>query len=306
MTGDLHHGAVARIAAAIGGYPEGRDAAALAAMIARVCGAELMLVAVHPDPLFVLPAELGWTAMHEQAEALLRETRDALAPDARIVVETDWLVPRALERVVEREHRDLLVVGSSRQAPVGRVGIGTRTRQLLDSCRCALAVAPRGLAGHRPRPLARIGVAYDGGPESGTALAFAGALAAKAGATLWVRGVVDDRLPTLGWSNRGEEQVLAMWSEQLEPQVQSLRDDARRAAAATGVEVEVDVQRGRPADRLLELSDQVDLLVIGSRRWGGLARVMLGSTGEALMLDAACPLLVVPRPEPRSEHASRA
>jgi nucleotide-binding universal stress UspA family protein len=54
--------------------------------------------------------------------------------------------------------------------------------------------------------------------------------------------------------------------------------------------------RGRPADRLLELCADVDLLVIGSRRWGAVARLMLGSTGEALMHDASCPVLVVPRP----------
>jgi nucleotide-binding universal stress UspA family protein len=39
----------------------------------------------------------------------------------------------------------------------------------------------------------------------------------------------------------------------------------------------------------------MDLLVIGSRRWGPLARLLLGSTGEALARDAGCPLLVAPR-----------
>jgi nucleotide-binding universal stress UspA family protein len=206
-------------------------------------------------------------------------------------------VPRALERVVEREHRDLLVVGSSRHAPAGRVRIGSRTRQLLYDAPCAVAVAPRGLGDQPPPRLTRIGVAYDGQPESAAALSFAGALATRAGAKLWVRGVVDDRLPTLGWSNPAEDEVLAMWEELLEPQVQALREDARRATVATGVDAEVDVQRGRPADPLLELSEQVDLLVIGSRRWGGVARVLLGSTGEALMHDASCSVLAVPRPE---------
>ena len=46
----------------------------------------------------------------------------------------------------------------------------------------------------------------------------------------------------------------------------------------------------------MELGEQVDLLVIGSRRWGAATRVLVGSTGEALLHDAACPVLVVPRP----------
>jgi nucleotide-binding universal stress UspA family protein len=61
--------------------------------------------------------------------------------------------------------------------------------------------------------------------------------------------------------------------------------------------VHTQVTRGRPADALLPFSEQVDLIVIGSRRWGPVARLLLGSTGEALAHDAACALLVVPRPD---------
>jgi len=289
---------IARIAAGVDGYPEGRDAAALASMIARAAGAELMLVAVHPDPMVVLPAEIGWTGMRTEAQRVLRETRDAVAPGARLVVETDWSVPRALERVIQREHRDLVVVGSGRSGPDGHVRIGNRTRQLLSHSRCALAVAPRGLSERPARRLRRIGVGYDGAHESEAALALAGALAVSAGATLQVRAVVDDRLPMVGWQSWTRDQVLAMWDELLAPQIAALLERAQSASEATGAEIEqVDLRRGRPADALIELCQEVDLLVIGSRRWGETARVLLGRTGEALMHDAPAPVLVVPRPE---------
>jgi nucleotide-binding universal stress UspA family protein len=292
---NANSGALARIAVGVDGYPEGRDAAVLGAMIARATGAELMLVAIHPDPLVVVPRELGWTVMHKQAEVLLRETRDAVAPGARIDVETDWSVPRALERVVMREHRDLLVVGSSRGGPEGRVRIGKRTRQLLCDGRCALAVAPRGLSDTTERRLARVGVGYEGGPESRAALSLAGSIAVAAGAKLLVRGVVDDRLPAVGWSQFGRERMPAMWDELLEPAVESLRENAKGAAKGTGADAEVEVLRGSPADALGELCEHVDLLVIGSRRWGAAARALLGSTGETLMHDGSCAILVVPR-----------
>ena len=289
---------IGRIAAGVDGYREGRDAATLASMIAGAAGAELMLVAVHPDPMVVLPAEIGWTAMRKEAERFLRETRDAVAPGARIVVETDWSVPRALERVAQRERRDLVVVGSSRRGPEGRVRIADRTRQLLSHSRCALAVAPRGLSEQPARRLTRIGVGYDGAPESEAALVLAGALAVSAGATLSVRAVVDDRLPMVGWQSAVREQVLEMWDELLAPHIAALLERAQTASEATGAALaEVDVRRGRPADALLELCEQVDVLVIGSRRWGGAARVLLGSTGEALMHEASAAVLVVPRPE---------
>ena len=287
---------IARIAVGVDDYPEGQDAAVLAAMIACFTGAELMLVAVHPEPLVVLPRELGWTAMREQAEALLRKTRDAHAPTARTGVETDWSVPRALERVVTREHRDLLVVGSNRRGPEGRVRIGNRTRQLLYDGKCAVAVAPRGLHQSTERTLANVGVGYEGGPESKKALAVAGDIAAAAGARLLVKGVVYDRTPAVGWSESGRQRVLEMWEELIEPAVDSLREDAEREAKATSADGDVEVVRGDPARVLLELSERVDLLIIGSRRWGATARVLLGSVGEALLHDACCPILVVPRP----------
>jgi nucleotide-binding universal stress UspA family protein len=289
--------AIARIAAGIDGYLEGRDAAALGATIARVVGAELMLVAVHPDPLVPMPPDSGWKALHKQAEALLRKTRDELAPGARIKVETDWSVPRALERVVNHEHRDLLVVGSSRHAPEGQVLIGKRTRQLLCHSLCALAVAPRGLSERPQQRLARVGVGYDGGQESRAALSLAAGLALAAGAKLLTRGVVDDRMPAVGWSGIGGALMVQDWDEVIEQEVRSLGEEAQNSAKATGADAEVEIVRGRPADALLKLSGELDLLVIGSRRWGAVARLMLGSTGEALMHGARCPVLVVPRPQ---------
>ena len=285
------------IAAGVDGYPEGRDAAALGGLLARAADGELLLVAVHPEPLVVLPPELGWTAMREQAEETLGQTRDEVAPGARIVVETDWSVPRALGRVVAREHRNLLVVGSSRRGPQGRVRIGKRTRQLLCHFRCALAVAPRGLSSTPERRLAHVAVGYDGSEESAAALALAGSIAVAARAKLSVRGVVDDRLPGVGWPSLGRDQLMSMWWELTEPLVESLQARAQAAADATGADVTVVVSRGRPADALMELGEQADLLVIGSRRWGAATRVLLGSTGEALLYDAGCPVLVVPRPD---------
>jgi nucleotide-binding universal stress UspA family protein len=282
----------ARIAAAIDGYEAGQDAAALGARIAHATGAELMLVAVHPDPMVVLPEELGWRALHKQAEALLRETRDAVEPAARITVETDWSVARALERVVRREHRDLLAVGSSRAAPAGRVRIGRVTRQLLCHCESALAIAPQGMHAAPDHGFKTIGVGFDGGQESRDALAAAASIAASAGATLRVRGVVDDRIPAVGWSHARQDRILAMWDEVLGPQAQSLDAQAR---AAAGPDATVEALTGDPVEALREFSEEVDLLVIGSRRWGGAERVLLGSTGEGLAHDAACPLLIVPR-----------
>ena len=286
---------IARIATGIDGYPEGRDAAVLASAIARATGADVTLVGVHLDPLVVLPEGLDWKSLEKQTRATLAAVREQLAPHARIVVETDLSVPRALHRVVGRQHSDLLVVGSSRQAPAGRVRIGKRTRQLLCNFDCALAVAPRGIHERAEIAFTRIGVGYDGGPESRAALELAGSIAVGAGAALHVRAVVDDRIPASGLL-AGYGVLLPQWDETIEAEVGAISERATEQARATGANVQVEGLRGRPADSLLDLCEHVDLVVIGSRRWGAIARLMLGSTGEALMHDASCPVLVVPRP----------
>jgi nucleotide-binding universal stress UspA family protein len=286
---------ISRIAVGVDGYAEGRDAAALAGALARATGADAILVAVLGDPVVIPLAGGSWKELHDQAELTLSLARDELVPGGRSMIVTDVSVARALERVVEREHRDLLVVGSTRDAEEGRVRIGRRSRQLIGDAPCALAIAPRGFERDRAYSLQRIGVGYDGGPESEAALALAGSLAGAAGAELSIGAVVDDRIPTFGLSGARGAQIVAEWEQLVTEDVERLRIEAVEAAKRTGVDVRVEAMQGRPATVLLELSEEVDLLVIGSRRWGAVARLVLGSTGEALVHDASCPLLVVPR-----------
>jgi nucleotide-binding universal stress UspA family protein len=150
---------------------------------------------------------------------------------------------------------------------------------------------------HADAQITRVGVGFDGGPESRAALSLARALAREAGVKLVVRGVVDDRMPAVGWAGIGGALVLEDWDEVIEQEVRSLREEAQTAAKTTGADVEVEVLRGRPAEALLKFSGDDELLVIGSRRWGAAARLMLGSTGEALLHDASCPVIAVPRPQ---------
>ena len=287
--------AIARIAAGIDGFPEGRDAAALGHVLAQATGAEMMLVAVHSAALLPAPPELSFRSQRQEAERILREVRESDAPGARTATASDYSVPRALLRVVRRHHCDLLVVGSTREGPEGRVQIGNRTRQLLGQFKCALAVAPRGLHADPP-PLRRIGVGYDGSPEAEAALALAASHRPWCGCRSSVAG--GRRRPAasirLVWLGREPRAPNGMRSSRTRWTRSASRP--RRQPERTRAQVEVAVARGRPSDALLKLSETVDLLLIGSRRWGPTKRLLLGSTGEALMHDASCPVLAVPRP----------
>jgi nucleotide-binding universal stress UspA family protein len=282
------------IGVGVDGAPGGRDAVVLAAMLAQATRAELMLIAVYEEPLLegVVPAELGWKSVKRQARAMLARTRDSLAPQARIAVQSNALAWRGLLRVARGEHRDLIVVGSGRTATDGQVRFGERARELLGHLECPLAIAPRGMQTRDQPRLRRIGVGLDDRPEARAALELAAAIAGAAGAELEVRGAVDDRVS----DGLTTEHVVLAGDPIVTDRTRSLFDRAVAATRATGVSARVDVGPAVPADALFELAGHVDLLIIGSGRSGPAGRVFLGSTGRALVDGARCPVLVVPRP----------
>jgi nucleotide-binding universal stress UspA family protein len=52
---------------------------------------------------------------------------------------------------------------------------------------------------------------------------------------------------------------------------------------------------GNPAQELATQGAELDLLVIGSRSYGPLRRVLLGSVAGELIELAPCPVIVLPR-----------
>jgi nucleotide-binding universal stress UspA family protein len=287
-----------RVAVALDPHREGRDAALLGSAIAAAVEAEPMLLAVEPDLPLIVPG-LERKRFRRETEAMLREAREALVPGARLKVTADLSTARGLKRLVGRERCDLLTMGSSRRGPEGEVMIGRLTRQLFDQLGCGMAIAPRGLSDQPKLVLRRIGVGFDGGPEAQAALGMAAAVAIGCGARLIVRGVVDDRLPALGWPRAWVGSFEDSWREVMDGEVDALREVIEATTRDLDADLEIEVRRGRPTASLLGLSAEVDLLVIGSRRWGTMARLLLGGTGEALVHGARCSLLVVPRPRHR-------
>jgi nucleotide-binding universal stress UspA family protein len=62
-----------------------------------------------------------------------------------------------------------------------------------------------------------------------------------------------------------------------------------------GIEVQhLVVEDRHPAEALVDLSVDADLLVVGSRGRGGFTSLLLGSVSHAVVLHAACPVVVVP------------
>ena len=262
----------------VDGGSRGRDAITLARGLAEADSALTLghVFTAYHDIYADQYAELE----QESAMRLLRRTREQTGVEARITCIEARSVGRGLHRLAEREHCDLVVVGSSRRGHIGRVLLGDDTRSALSGAPCAMAVAPAGLHGRRWSPR-RIGVGEDGSAESRYALRVARSLASETGARLSAYRAV--MVPTTPFGP-GRLPV----SDRVDP----LISDAIEELTAEGIEAHAGY--GPAGERLAEYSSELDLLVIGSRNEGAVGRLLHGSTSQQLTSRAACPLLVLP------------
>jgi nucleotide-binding universal stress UspA family protein len=271
--------------------PGGRDALALAAQLSETFGSRLVAVHAYPYDYFISRGSTGDFEAVMQGAA--RETLDAELDGAGVIADAiatpDDSPGRALQRIAKREHGDLIVVGSAHRGPIGRVLAGDVTAGTLHGAPCPVLVAARGHAEHA-RELKTIGVGFDGSPESRAAVDLAHAIAEAAGARLRVIGVVaapEPGNPFEGYHPDWEEHLRVKRIE-AEERLQALL--AGRGDIATG-----DVTFGDPTRELAYEAERLDMLIVGSRGYGPVRRLMLGSTSSKLVHEAACPVLVITR-----------
>ncbi|MFI7643640.1 universal stress protein [Nonomuraea sp. NPDC049400] len=69
-------------------------------------------------------------------------------------------------------------------------------------------------------------------------------------------------------------------------------------STSAGVHVETDLYEGPAAERLVELSSDADLVVVGSRGLSALPRAVVGSVAGYVAAHADCPVIVVRGPGP--------
>jgi nucleotide-binding universal stress UspA family protein len=80
---------------------------------------------------------------------------------------------------------------------------------------------------------------------------------------------------------------------QAEDLLEGLLDEVGETVEGIDVQRRV-VEDQNPAEALVELSADADLLVVGSRGRGGFTRLLLGSVSHAAVLHALCPVVVIP------------
>ena len=271
-----------RIVVGVDGRAGGRDAIALARLLVAA-GGELTLAHVVPGDAH---ASRGAGAAYEapeaeRAEVLLERVREETGVEAHLRWRASSSVGRGLHELCELIGADLVAVGSSRRGLLGRVLIGDDTSAALNGAPCSIAIAPNNYS-QQPSAIRQIGVGYDGSPESEHALSVARMLAGVSGAKLSALEAVS--LPSDAFLGPGA----------VDNTPQRLLEDARGRIAALG-DVEPRAAYGQPAEELALYSASLDLLIVGSRGYGPIGRLIHGSTSQQLAHSARCPLLVLTR-----------
>jgi nucleotide-binding universal stress UspA family protein len=287
----------APIIAAYDPFAEDRAPVELALAAGRITGAPVLAAAVYPGSIaddWTMPYADPATEQHMQA-ALERLQAD-LGVETQVL--KDMSVPAALHRFARQREAGLIVVGSTARGAAGRVLSGSTAQRLLHGAPCPVALAPRE---YRAARLETIAVGFVDSAEGRVALRAAHMLANQAGARLRVIAALH---PAGGLVLSGPDKLER--GSQLQGRHRAEMEAALERELATfapGVEILPELHVDDPADVLLRISRNVDLIVCGSRGYGPLRSVLLGGVSRRLVDESSCPVLVLPREAPQPVEA---
>ncbi|MFI5592318.1 universal stress protein [Amycolatopsis sp. NPDC051758] len=226
-------------------------------------------------------ADVLFDAVRQDGERVVAGSRKMAASiDETLVitVKTPVESPAPLLIGLSRQAR-MVVVGASGSGGFTGMLLGTTAATLVSHAHSPVAVI-RGRHGTAQVPESGPVVAgIDGSPNSEQAIAAAFEEASSRRAPLVAVHIMPQWESVAEDEERLLAQRLAGWQEKY-----------------PDVEIRRVLRRDRPRHALLDASENAQLVVVGSRGRGGFTGMLLGSTSQALVQHACCPVLVV-RPE---------
>ena len=245
----------------IDGSPSAGVAVRWAAAEAAALGTRLLLVhSVAPGASAAGAADIVGDAV-----ALARRSEPTAAVDAR-------LESGAPSTILVKASSDaqLVVIGSRGLGLMAGALLGSTGLDLAANARCPVVVvhSDRGTA-----PTGPVVIGYDGSSAAETALDFG-----------------------LAHAHRHNLVVRVVAAQPAGTELHRITADELRAAVRRrgGQDAELIQITGHPAEHLLRLSADANLLVIGARGRGGFAGMLIGSVSQTVLHHADCPVAVIP------------
>lgn len=258
----------------------------------------LAAVAFPPSRLDIPPVRAFTQALTDAAHRSMTDARDLIAGRGLAVtgrvVEGD---PRQhIVATAEAWPADLVVMGARGLGAFKGFLLGSVSTGVIHHAPCSVLV----VKGRRRAPRTIV-LAVDGSVDSLAAARFLAALPLDRGSTVRLVGVVEPYRCPPGPGEALSAYLLAELDEVIEGRKTELAgilarvEEDFRGTAAT---VERSVLFGPASDELIAAAGEpdVDLMVVGARGLGPVARLLLGSVSERVFHHAGCPVLVVKRP----------
>jgi nucleotide-binding universal stress UspA family protein len=198
-------------------------------------------------------------------------------------------------KAAERAETWAVAMATHGRGGIGRWLIGSVADKIMRlNSKPTLLVRPPAMSGPERRvALHRVMVCLDGSPLAEEVLSLAVELASGTGATLSLIQVVTWLIESWGAEDMDESLVAAK---------QELTDAAERylanvrATLPANLPVETIIAYGAPADTIADVAfhERIDLVVMTTHGWGGVRRLVLGSTADRVVRAGVPTLLVRP------------
>ena len=256
------------------------------------------IVAVVSLPVFasnVAAAPELKRAVLDRAQAVVEEIRRGLSARG-FTVETDVAMgdPRAeIVRQAGDWRADLIVLGARGLGAVKRFLLGSVSDAVARHAHCSVLVVKG-----RRTALRSVLVAVDGSEDSFQAVRFLQSLALPRQTRVRLLSVVE-RLRYPSTAPQALHAQLVQMLKEAEAERRGELDRVLERAAALLDDKITRVTRytptGDPAEEIVATADDFDsdLVVVGARGLGRMARVLLGSVSQKVLHHARCPVLIV-------------
>ena len=283
------------------GSAQSNAALPVARTVAQATGGTLTLLRI---------VEPGHGSATKEASAELRRIQAELAESAPRVdiaaVEAEHVGRGILDQIQHRA-ADLVIMRTHGRAGINRVVLGSVAQEVLSESRVPVLLLRPG--GRRMTHLRKLLVPIDGSPGGTLALAAAVELARTTGASL---KLLEISQPASNWvyatdAYGGMSYYDPVWDEESLASAHSYVDAVVSRVRAANVDVEGETrQEPLVAGAIVVAADTAnsDLIVMSTRALTGPARAILGSTADAVVRMAHCPVLLIHRHDEGDATAS--
>jgi nucleotide-binding universal stress UspA family protein len=278
----------------------GTEALAFGLQLARAGGGSLTVCTIVPETwghpsMARVDAEYA-RFLDQHAQKALEKARAQVGnrASATYSCRAAPAVREGLLAVAEQEATDLIVLGSARNAPRGRIREGSVTSSFLYSAPVPIALTPRGYAPEPSAKLCRITCAVSPAAESSRTARIAHGLCGRLKLSLRLMTFVvrDRQMYPTGAGYDAENLVANQWRAQA-------TEGQRKIIAALPPDppVTAGIADGKTWKAAFESIPwrNGEIIAVGSSHIGPVLRVFLGSNAAKIVHQATIPCLILPR-----------